>query len=408
MGKQSRRYLVRKASLAASVSLLLMSGFAAPESLAQQPARSKAAELLSTTGGTERLDAALKELARRDMFSGVVLLAKGDKTVFERAYGLASREYDVPARTDTRFNLASANKMFTAVAIAQLVEQGKVRFDAPISTYLGPDWVAPEIGQKVTVAHLLTHTSGLPDYFNETWPKVQRANYKTLEEFRSLVPAGKLDFEPGTQWRYCNTGFLFLGAIVEKVSGEKYEDYLARAIFKPAGMTRTAIFDLEEVNKDYAQGYGKRPLKPVPQAQGGSRADWPALIKRAATGAEAVERTGFKITNNIYRHVARGGPAGGMFSTAGDMAKFLDAFTSGKLVGPDMVRTMTTPKPLSPVYGYGFETLDNGVGHTGGFLGIATVSIAYPDGYRMVVLSNIDGGSAVAVTKLFELARGAK
>lgn len=411
MGMKSKRQFYRNAALAAAASLLLgsASAFAASPSASQAGVERSVPALLfdrSSPVPEARIDAALRDLARRDLFSGVVLIARGDEILFNRAYGLASREYNVPARADMRFNLASANKMFTAVAIGQLVEQGKVRFDAPISTYLDASWVAPEIGRKITVANLLTHTSGLPNYMNDTWRDASRAKYKTLEDFRSLVPPGKLDFEPGTQWRYNNTGFLVLGAIIEKVSGQSYEEYIGRNILEPSGMTHTANLDLEEVNVDYAQGYMKRPRKPSARpAVAPGRDDWAGLITQTAARMERERADGVKITNNIFQHVARGGPAGGMYSTATDMLKFLNAFRAGKLVSPEMVKVMTSPKPLSQIYGYGMEMVDGGIGHSGGFPGIGNTNLAYNDGYRLIILSNIDNGSMVAQAKLIELAK---
>lgn len=183
------------------------------------------------------IEAYLKTLAATDQFSGAVLIAKNGKPIFEQAYGLASKAFNVPNRVDTKFNLASINKMFTAVAIAQLVEQGKLSFDAPVIKYL-PDYPNKAVAEKVTIHQLLTHTSGLGDYFNEKF-EAKKSRLRAVQDYFSLFVDDPLRFEPGTKWRYSNAGFIVLGAIIEKVSGQDYFDYVREHIFKPAGMNNT-------------------------------------------------------------------------------------------------------------------------------------------------------------------------
>ena len=125
------------------------------------------------------------------------------------------------------------NKMFTAVAIAQLVEKGVLSWDDPIGKWLGSDWVRPEVGEKATIRHLLTHTSGLGSFFTDEFMRSSRALYRDLDGWRSIVSRDSLAFEPGTDWAYSNTGFLLLGVIVEKASGESYYDYVREHIYAP-------------------------------------------------------------------------------------------------------------------------------------------------------------------------------
>ena len=154
----------------------------------------------------------LVKLTRDSNFSGVVLFARGENVLFYRAFGLASRRYDVANNPDTRFNLASASKMFTSISIARLVDEGRLSFNDPIDKYLDADWVSSEVGAKIQISHLLSHTSGLGHYWDE-WDKYS-LTIRELSDYKSIIndePA----FEPGTDWWYSNTGYVLLGAIIE-------------------------------------------------------------------------------------------------------------------------------------------------------------------------------------------------
>jgi CubicO group peptidase (beta-lactamase class C family) len=389
-----------------AAALTLLVGFPA---LSAPPTKSIPATVFerSPTDAPQKIDAALTALTARERFSGVVLIAKGDKVLFEKAYGLASREYGVANTIDTRFNLASAGKMFTAVTIARLAEAGRISLDDPISKYLDASWISPEQG-KVTIAQLLDHTSGFGSYFSPAFMDMSRAKLKTVDDYKPLIAGTKLEFEPGTKWSYSNSGFHLLGAIIEKVTGEPYDVYVGKTLWTPTGMAGTAALDLEAVNHDYAQGYAKdlRAPPPPPSGPPPSRDDFRAMLTAMNAMQDKMEAGGFDIRNNVFEHVVKGGPAGGTVSTAPDMLRFANALADGKLVSPAMVRTMSTPKPNSPTYGYGLQLTDGGYGHTGGFPGISTAVIIYPDGYRLIILSNIDGGSGNATVALIALGEG--
>jgi CubicO group peptidase (beta-lactamase class C family) len=326
------------------------------------------------------LDRHLAELAQRDVFAGTVLLAKGGQPFLHKAYGPADRNFGVPNRPDTKFNLGSMNKMFTAVAIAQLAEQGKLSFDDPIGKHLPAGSMRPEVLEKVKVEHLLTHTSGLGSYFSEEWDRQSRALYRTVDDWMPLVREDSLQFEPGTRWAYSNTGFLVLGKIVETASGQDYFDYVREHIFAPAGMKDTESYELDYVVENLAVGY-----------------------ERALTAdGEAAWR------NNIFQHVLRGGPAGGGYSTAADLLAFANALRSDRLVKRETRDRLWSPKPelQSPTYGYGFILEDDGntVGHSGGFSGISSVlRIRLTDDLTIIALSNTGGGSQRVSAKLNEL-----
>jgi CubicO group peptidase (beta-lactamase class C family) len=306
----------------------------------------------------------LDRLVAADAFSGAVLVTRGDRPVFEGAWGEASKSYGVPNALDTKFNLGSMNKMFTAVAVAQLVERGVLAWDDPIGRWLGSDWVRPEVAEKVTIRHLLTHTSGLGSFFNDEFMRSSRGLYRELDSWKPIVSGDSLAFEPGTDWAYSNTGFLLLGVIVEKASGESYYDYVREHVYAPAGMTGTDAYEVDAVVPNLAQGYERME-----------------------------DADGVRYRSNVFEHTVRGGPAGGGYSTAPDLVAFAEALMDGRLLRPETVDLVTTAKPdaKSPDYGYGFQQWSEGrlFGHTGGFPGISSaLMIDRESGDVIVVLSN--------------------
>ena len=334
----------------------------------------------------KELSALLDTLVAEDAFSGTVLVAKDGKPIFARACGLASRAYSVPNKIDTKFNLGSMNKMFTAVAIAQLAEQRKLAFDDKVGKFL-PDFPVKDVADKVTIHQLLTHTSGMGSFFNEEFMKASRDRFRAVKDYFPLIAKEKLAFEPGTRWSYSNSGFLVLGAIVEKVSGQDYFDYVREHVYKPAGMVNTDSFELDQDIPNLAVGYTR--MAPRGRPSKGPR------------------------KNNIFLHVIKGGPAGGGYSTAEDLLNFDRALRSHKLLGPkltDLVLAgkVDTGRGSDSKYAYGFqEERDNGhrfVGHSGGFPGISSrLDMDLTRDYTVVVLSNYDGGAEPVADKARDL-----
>ena len=302
------------------------------------------------------LDAYVRRIAAADAFSGVVLLAKDGKPVFSSAYGDADKDARRANSLETAFNLASVNKMITAVAVAQLVEAGKLTFDDPLSKFL-PGFPNPRAAGEIRIMHLLSHTAGLGSYLGGG---IRGSRAGTVDEMMRFAADAGTAFAPGTRWRYSNTGFLVLGRVIEKVSGKSYFDYVRDHVYRPAGMTGTEA----------------HPKDRIP-----------------ATAAIGYDRRGTGYTSHVSGLPFRGGPAGGGYATAGDLLRFAEALRTGKLVSPAMVRVLTTPKPQlsSPEYGYGFS-VDAGrgiAGHSGGFAGTSNnVDIFLGSGYTAVVLSN--------------------
>lgn len=345
-------------------------------SQARPPSDLPRALVLTESQVAERLGGFVDRLAARDAFSGTVLLAKDGKVLLTKAVGIANRDFDVPVTLDTKFNLGSMNKMTTAVACLQLVEQGKLALDDPVAKFLGEDWLPKVDKNKVEIRHLLTHTSGLGSYFTAEFDRSSRALYRTVDDWQPIVRDETLAFEPGTRWQYSNTGMLIAGAVVEKASGTDYYTYVREHVTGPAGMTNTDCYETDKANRKLAVGYDREV---------------------AADGAVTWR-------NNLYQHVVRGGPAGGGYSTVEDLLRFDQALRAAKLVTRESLDQLwrTYPELSSDGYGLGF-VVDRSpvgaiVGHSGGFNGISAVLSMYPDaGYTIAVLANLGGGAAVIV-----------
>ena len=313
------------------------------------------------------LDVYLRTNTEKDIFSGVVLVAREGKPVFNKAYGMADREQSIPNQVDTKFCIGSMGKMFTAVAITKLVEQEKLSYDDMIGKYLGTDWILSEVGQKVKISHLLSHTSGIAEYLDDEFYEFEAGTYRTLEDRKSIVSRKSLSFEPGTQWAYCNIGFILLAAIIEKVTGMNYSDYIKEHIFDLAGMDNTYDSFRKKTLSNLALGYDK--------VQEEGKAFW--------------RQTGFFGKND-------GTPSGGGYSTADDLLKFSEAIRSNLLISKESKDLLTSAKPgLSSMnYGYGFwiensRIFGRVVGHGGTAPGVSANFRMFLDrGYTMIILSN--------------------
>ncbi len=328
------------------------------------------------------LSAFLDRLAGAEAFSGTALLARNGEVLFEAARGIADRNHGVPMRMDSRLNLGSMNKMFTAVVIGQLVDAGKLSFQDPVSNFLGgKGWTKADLS-KVRVEHLLSHTSGFGSYFNDTYERMARQLLRKVDDYKPLVAGETLAFEPGTKWQYSNTGFLLAGSVIEAVTGKDYFEVVRERVYAKAGMTGSDAYDIDLVVPHLAIGYSRE------RTPGG--AQW---------------------RSNTFEHVIRGGPAGGGYSTARDLLAFAEALRTGKLVSPATAERLWTPKPelQSPEYGFGFgvgrDALGRTAGHSGGFSGISsTLDIYLDSGWTVVVLSNMDDGMFPVAQKLREVA----
>ena len=254
-----------------------------------------------------RVRAALDERSRSDQFSGVVLVAQGDQVLIHEARGLASREFAAANLTATRFNLGSINKLFTRVAIGQLAEQGKLSLEDTIGKFL-PAYPNREAAARVTVRQLLDMTSGIGDFFGKRYEDTPKDRIRTLEDYLQLFASEPLLFPPGSQRRYSNGGYIVLGLIVAKASGQDYFAYVHDHVYAPAGMAATAHFEADVPVENVASGYTRN----------WDEADHDKEPRRS----------------NIYTRPARGSSAGGGYATAMDLFKFAVALRAGKLLGP--------------------------------------------------------------------------
>ena len=348
--------------------------------LRQPKADSGATAKLSADQAAKELEVFVKTLGEADVFSGSVLLAKDGKILYKGAFGVANKDFRAPNKVDTKFNLGSMNKMFTGVAIAQLVEKGKISYDDPLSKFV-PDFPNPEAAQKIKIKHLLSHTAGLGGYFSQRYWNQSRDKIRSVDDMMKLAREDEKDvkFEPGSKWQYSNTGMMVLGKVIEIASGQSYFDYVRESIYKPAGMTNTDCYELDKVNTNLAVGYDKQ-----------------------------FTDNGIAWSNNVFAHVMRGGPQGGGYSTVEDLLKFDQALRSGKLVSAESLKTLTTPKPElnSPDYGYGFFASANSpsTGHSGGFIGInSDLRMYLGSGWTIAVMSNYSRGAGPVSSKMAEL-----
>lgn len=325
------------------------------------PAPMSQAEVVSAT---ERY---LNELVAADEFSGTVLIARDGKLIFQKAVGLASQEYDVPNRIDTKFNLGSINKIFTQVAIGQLIDAGKLSLDDKLGKLL-PDYPNRPAAEKVTIRQLLDMSSGIGDFFGPEFEAMPKNRVRTIKDFLPLFAAEPLLFEPGTKRQYSNGGYVVLGAIIERVSGQDYYQYVREHVFAPAGMQNTDWFDADIPTLNLASGYTREGF------------GWKGTKVRG---------------NNMYTRPAKGSSAGGGYSTAQDLLKFTLALQSHKLRIPefrstDKERDSSSAKSPGP----GF------VGIAGGAPGINALLVADAEsGYTLVVMSNYDPPSAETAGK---------
>lgn len=328
-----------------------------------------------------QLGALFKKMTDADSFSGAALLARDGVPVFQAAGGKASRDFGAPNTIDTRFNLGSMNKMFTAVSIMQLVEHGKLSLDDPLSKFL-PTFPDAESAKKIKIKHLLSHSAGLGGYFSDRFWTTSRDQFRTVDDMIKFAAADeKLQFEPGTKFQYSNTGMLVAGKVIEVVTGASYYDYVRENIYKPAGMTRTDCYELDRVNDNLAIGYDKE-----------------------------YTRDGVVLRNNIFMHVMKGGPHGGGYSTVGDLLKFDRALRSGKLIRAESVKLITSIKPEfgSENYGYGFQVIEPGriAGHSGGFPGIdSNLDMFLGTEWTAVVMSNYSNGTWPLTFKMREIVK---
>jgi len=313
----------------------------------------------------DRTKVYLQELAQDPYFSMSITIAQGSVVVLEEAYGYASREHQVLNTTSTVFNIASIGKPFTAVAILQLREQGRVDLHQPLGTYL-PQFPNAYIHDSITIHQLLTHTSGLPLWPSETFNQNSKFEYQTLDDYLVLYDTIKVDRSKVGQRSYSNAGYIALGFIIEAISGMSYTDYLKQHLFDPLGMRKTNVWQLTEIIPHAAVGY----IRPA------SKTDW--------------------WKPNYHLNIG-GSPAGGAYASSGDLIRFFNGLKTNKILRQASKELMFSPQVKSSYgdygYGIGIDNLNGQTiyGHLGGYYGIRGELMWYSESdYTISILANSD------------------
>jgi CubicO group peptidase (beta-lactamase class C family) len=357
--------------LSVSIALLLLALFR--EGSAQSP------------NPSAEIDQIFQKFYEYTAFQGVVLVADRGEVVYQHAFGQANREWSVPNTLDTRFNIASVSKQFTAVLILRLVEAGLLDLDRTISDYL-PEYRS-DVGRRVTLHHLLTHQSGIPNYTSlpYVWSDSLTQRYPTetlIRRFGSL----DLEFEPGTRYRYSNTGYLLLGAIAERVTGEPFDVLLSQRVLLPLGLHNTAVDDRN------------------------------ALVDKRAFGYEKTTQ-GYRPVAGMYMKNLQG--AGNLYSTVEDLFRWDQAWYTHDVLSKKEMKTLeksytetnvTWIPPYPSTYGYGVGLTEISltkkksvpmVFHSGHIKGFSSFYARFPENRQaVIILSNTGGISTVRMNEV--------
>lgn len=319
---------------------------------------------IAQDGAADRIDTFLANLVDQDLFSGSVLVARDGEILLSEGYGMANRDWDIANTADTKFRIGSITKQFTAMSILLLQEAGKLTIHDPICTYIED---CPEAWAEVTIEHLLTHTSGIPsltdfpDYLQ--FSIVRTTPQATIQRFSDKP----LDFQPGAEWYYSNSGYILLGYIIQEVSGQSYQNFLRDNIFEPLALTGTGYDDDRRIVKNRAVGY----------------------------------ENSTRVASFIDMTVPYS--AGSLYSTVGDLYTWIQALVNGEVVPEAALDDMweaSVPIPDEPdvTYAYGLisYTIENHavIGHDGGINGFSATLAYFPDDkITIIALSNMEGSN---------------
>lgn len=312
-----------------------------------------------------KADAYLAKLTAAEEFSGAVLVAKNGKVVFEKGYGLANREHGISNTTATVFRLGSVTKQFTAMCIMILQEQEKLHVNDLISKYVED---CPETWSKITIHHLLTHTSGIPNFTafpgNQRFERLPTTVEATITRFRDKP----LSFEPGSRMRYSNSGYVLLGHLIEKISGISYGEFLGKEVFDPLGMKHSGYDHPVDILPNRASGYSRR---------------------------------GRKIVNCVAFAMDTPHAAGALYATVGDLLIWNQALNTERLVSGRSIDLMFIPFKGNYCYGWIKRDSDDRVRfeHAGGISGFATDVKRFPkEKVYVAVLSNFDWAHSALIS----------
>ena len=295
--------------------------------------------------------------AKDGKFSGTVLIARGTDVVWQGAYGFANAETRTPNQADTRFDVGSIAKSFTRVAIGQLLEQGKLKLTDKVGAFL-TDYTNPTVRDQVTIEQLIDMRSGIGDFFGEKFEKAPKDKIRTLRDYLPFFAPNSLLFAPGTQQRYSNGGYIVLGLIIERITGQSYYDYVEKNIFARAGMKNSAFGFRSSGDPKQAIGY----------------------TTKSDSGSDSPDRR-----PNLALMPDRGSSAGSAQSTSPDLLIYVQALAAGKLVSKSTLDKL--------------DIHPDGMGIAGGAPGLNAaldtgIPGAGPASYSVIVMSNFDPPSA--------------
>jgi CubicO group peptidase (beta-lactamase class C family) len=348
--------------LVAAGSMLLLSAGACSFTLAQAP--------------VDRMDPIVRSYSDNHQFMGSVLVTQGDKIVFENSYGDANLEWNIPDDSLTKFRIGSMTKQFTASSILLLEERGKLSTDDYVKKYM-PD--APAAWDKITVYNLLTHTSGIPSFTSFSDYRTSEGTSTTPKALVDRFRDKPLEFQPGEKWNYSNSGYVLLGYLLERISGQTYADFVTENIFKPLGMKDSGYDSNSAVIPHRATGYSPGPNGPV---------------------------------NSGYIDMTIPYSAGALYSTTHDLLLWEQALYGGKVLTAASLKKMTTPYKENYGCGLMIHTAKGHLQyeHGGGIEGFNTEMAYYPDDkLTVIVLANLNGGAPSDIAeKLAAVVHGEK
>ncbi|HYK90462.1 MAG TPA: serine hydrolase [Acidobacteriota bacterium] len=321
-----------------------------------------------------RMEQVVRSYVDTKQFMGSVLVARDGKVLFSKGYGSANLEWDVPNSPATKFRLGSVTKQFTAACILLLEERGKLKVEDPVKKYM-PD--APAAWDKVTIFHLLTHTSGIPSFTGFPDYHSTEATAATPEQLVARFRDKPLEFQPGEKWNYSNSGYVLLGYLIEKITQQSYRQFVQENIFNPLGMKDSGYDSNSEIILHRASGY-------TPGPNG--------------------------ITNAGYIDMTIPLSAGALYSTTEDLLRWEQGLMGGKLLSAASLQKMTTPFKNDYAFGLGVHQSSGHklIDHGGGIEGFNTLLAYYPeDKLTVVVLANLNGQAPEAIaSKLAGVAHG--
>jgi len=313
-----------------------------------------------------RMEQVVQSYVASKQFMGSALVARDGRVVLSKGYGSANLEWEIPNSPATKFRLGSITKQFTAASILLLEERGKLSVNDPVKKFI-PD--APAAWDKVTIFHLLTHTSGIPSFTGFPDYEPTETIPTTPEKLVARFRAKPLEFQPGEKWNYSNSGYVLLGYLIEKITGESYAKFLKENIFQPLAMNDSGYDSNSSIIPRRASGYSPGP-----------------------TG----------VRNAGFVHMSIPHAAGALYSTTEDMLRWEQGLFGGKLLKPESLAKMTTPFKSDYAFGLSVHVVNGHkvIEHDGGIEGFNTLAAWYPDDKLVViVLGNLNGSAPEEIGK---------